>query len=74
MRSAVTSAAVRAWMEAPHPRPPGRYFLGRYDEAWEPPATSAPSLQIVQVSVRYRTGLLGARTLLEVVPAGGVMQ
>ena len=56
------------------PLPPGRYFLGRYDEAWEPPATSAPSLQIVQVSVRYRTGLLGARTLLEVVPAGGVMQ
>ena len=56
------------------PLPPGRYFMGRYDEAWELPATSAPPLQIVQVSVRYRTGLLGARTLLEVVPAGVGMQ
>lgn len=47
--------------------PPGRYFMRRYDEAWEPPEAAVP-LSITQVSVRYRTGLLGARTLLEVVP------
>ena len=55
--------------ESAAPLPPGRYFMGRYDEAWEPPETLATPLSITHVSVRYRTGLLGARTLLEVAPA-----
>ena len=49
--------------------PPGRYFMGRYDRAWSPADTGVPLTEIRQVSVRYRTGQLGARTLLAVEPA-----
>lgn len=48
--------------------PPGRYFMGRYDNAWSPDDSKASLSEIKQVSVRYRTGLLGARTLLAVEP------
>lgn len=49
--------------------PPGRYFMGRYDHAWSPDDAGVTLSEIRQVSVRYRTGLLGARTLLAVEPA-----
>ncbi len=48
--------------------PPGRYFMGRYDNAWSPEGSSIPLPEIKLVSVRYRTGLFGARTLLSVEP------
>lgn len=48
--------------------PAGRYFMGRYDAAWRP-GDDKPLSDIKRVAVRYRPGLLGARTLLEAVPA-----
>ena len=48
--------------------PPGRYFMGRYDHAWSPDDAGIPLSSIRQVNVRYRMGLLGARTLLAVEP------
>lgn len=47
--------------------PAGRYFMGRYAEAWAP-EVGEDAADIRQVSVRYRRGILGARSLLEVYP------
>lgn len=52
----------------PHDLPPGRYFMGRYDTAWSPDDSKASLSEIKQVSVRYRAGPSGARTLLVVEP------
>jgi len=48
--------------------PGGRYFMGSYDQAWSPPSIDVRLEDIRSVRMRYRGGLLGARTLLEVVP------
>ena len=48
--------------------PRGAYYLGRYDQSWAPMYENEPLERIHTVRIRYRTGLLGARTLLEAVP------
>ncbi|MFT3848433.1 MAG: hypothetical protein QM739_07065 [Propionivibrio sp.] len=48
--------------------PAGRYFMGRYDRAWSPRGIDVRPEDIRSVRIRYRSGLLGARTLLEVMP------
>ena len=58
-----------ARIEAGAGLPAGRYFLGRYDWAWAPEYANSPLNEIKQIGIRYRTGMLGARTLLEAVPS-----
>ena len=47
--------------------PAGPYFMGRYAEPWSPGA-GEEAAGIRQVSVHYRRGVLGARSLLAVYP------
>ncbi len=46
---------------------PGRYFMGRYDEAWEPDAIR-PLSEVDRVRILFRPGLFGAKALLAVLP------
>ena len=46
---------------------PGRYFMGCYDEAWEPDAIR-PLSEVDRVRILFRPGLFGAKALLAVLP------